>query len=351
MNTKGKLLVDAEDFARHNIKKGESQVWEDGIHLDLKNLKPGEWEWWYSDGHLDNGAFFVASYHLDVDAQGKVRYFLRVNIANETGIILDKEIPIAADTVKLSKDICASYFGSSFIKSLDGLNKYEIFLDPKTIEGNNGLHIIMEKTVPTFKPGTGFWESNGKYFAWLCAVPSATITGTITINGKEEKITGNGYHDHNWGKCPMNEILGDWLWSRGEIDGITAVVSSVRFNEQNGGQETNFVYLAEGENILIDAINEEVTCLEGVKIPHPDTGKKISSDCIYIVKNNEGYNYIRFQGKQIVASFPFGENDAYITYYARFVSETILDLNVQERHIQGQAHSTLEVMDFLGKKK
>lgn len=59
------------------------------------------------------------------------------------------------------------------------------------------------------------------------------MTGTITINGETVEVKGSGYHDHNWGNAPMDHILDNWLWGRAQVDGITVVASSVRFNENS----------------------------------------------------------------------------------------------------------------------
>lgn len=40
-------------------------VWADALRLDPENYQAGEFEWWYTDGHLSNGSSFVASYHID----------------------------------------------------------------------------------------------------------------------------------------------------------------------------------------------------------------------------------------------------------------------------------------------
>lgn len=350
MNKQGELKSKVSDFSKYGLKPGITEVWEDGMRLNENNLKPGEYEWWYSEGHLTNGVFFVASFRIIINEKGETKNFISFNMSNESGIVTEGFIPIDPKETSFKKDICEVKMGNHYIKSLDELNTYEIYIDEDSNNGI-GLNIKMEKEVPTYKPGTGFWEADGKFFAWLCTVPSAKITGTITIKGEVEKVEGNGYHDHNWGNYPMDTILGDWLWSRAEVNGITVVTSSVRFNEISGGKETKFVYLAKGNNIIIDAINDDVVCLEGEKKPHPKTGKKISSDCIYIVKNGNNYDYIRFEGKNCVASFSFGENEEWITWYARYVSETIVDISINGKKVFGKAKSTLEVMDFFGQKK
>lgn len=347
---KGQLKTADIDFKAFGISKAQVDAWEDGQRLDTSNLKVGEWEWWYSDGHLFDGTFYTVTFHSRIMEQGIPSYFMNVNIANQQGSLLNTRIPIPAENVSIQKESCDVRFGNHFIRSLDGLDKYELYLHPDQTTSGFGLHIFMDKTVPSYRPGTGFWENNGKFFAWLCVVPAAKLVGTFTVQGKEKKLQGSGYHDHNWGNCPMSDIFSDWLWSRGEVDGITAVVSSVRFNEDNGGQETKFVYLSQGSTTLVNAINDEIACLEGVKVPHPDTGKKISSDCVYIVKDEEDYDYIRFQGTQIVASFPFDSNSEWQTWYARYIARLILDLKIGDKRITIEGSSTLEIMDFFGAK-
>jgi len=346
------LRIEDKDFKHYGIQNGPAEVWEDGQRLDHNNFKPGEYEWWYADGHLDDGGFFSFTYQVEADKDGNPFAFILINFADKDGVVLSTRVEVDIKDVKIKKDFCDVQFGKHYIKSLDGLNKYEIYLDANEIEGGNGIHIILDKTVPTFRPGTGYWDANGLYFAWLCTVPSATISGEMTLRGKSTAVTGNGYHDHNWGNSPMNTVLEDWYWSRAEVDGICVVTSSVRFKEEHGGLETKFAYLAKDNEVLINAVNDDVVFLEGEKVAHPESGKKISSDCMYIVKNDSGeYNYIRFQGGDIVATFPFGEDDEWETYYARYISETILDLKINGEHFKGEAHSTLESMDFKSRRK
>lgn len=147
--------------------------------------------------------------------------------------------------------------------------------------------------------------------------------------------------------------MSDWLWGRAEIDGITVLASSVRFNESQGEVEDPLLYVVKGDQIYLNAIKDEIACLEGVKIPHPDTNKKISGDCIYIVENEKGRASIRFNGqRQIIASFPFtNSSDDWETWYARFLSDTTLDIDMNGVQLNIHGHSTLENMDFFGRKK
>ena len=346
-NAIGKLHVGEKDFERFGIIKNEPSAWEDGQRSD-QSLPAGTYEWWYFDGHTSNGYFFAATPHLEVDSEGKNNPYLNLNISKHGEKLCDLRVPFKAESFKADKDICNVALGNSYFKSTSGLNNYEIYADPVITDGY-GINIKLEKLVPTYRPGTGYWEADGQFFAWLCAVPSAKLTGTITANGKTVEVEGSGYHDHNWGNIPMDNLLDNWLWGRAEVDGITAVASSVRFNNAKGGEETNLLYLARGNEIIVDATNEEITCLEGVKIVNPDINQKISSDCIYIVENDEQTVYVRFDGqKSIVGSFPLANStDVWDTWYTRFGAVTTVDITKHNgERIRAKANSSLEVMDF-----
>jgi hypothetical protein len=296
--------------------------------------------------------FLVASFHIDVDKDGNNKPFLMLNISKHGEKLCDLLIPFKADDFKADKNVCNVSLGENYFKSILGLDKYEIYINPSTTDGF-GIKIQLEKLVPTYRPGTGFWEVDEQYFAWLCAVPSGKMSGTITIDGETFEVEGSGYHDHNWGNVPMDYLLDNWLWGRAEVDGITVVASSVRFNETKGGEETNLLYLANGNEIIVDALNEQITCLEGVKITNPDIGKKISSDCVYIVEDDDQTVYVHFDGqKSIVASFPFtNSTDIWDTWYTRFGAATTVDISKKNgEKIKAKGNSSLEVMDFFGRK-
>ena len=74
------------------------------------------------------------------------------------------------------------------------LNKYSIALDPDDFDGF-GFNLNLQSLVGPYRPQDGIIQAGDDYFAWLAAVPNGDVDGTITINGKEKKIKGSGYHD------------------------------------------------------------------------------------------------------------------------------------------------------------
>lgn len=321
----------------------DKEAWADAMYLDPNNLSPGEFEWWYVDGHLDNGTVFVASYHLEVLEDGSMNPYLTINITLNDEIISDVKIPVDPSEVSFSTEICDVQLGDSYIKSLDGLDTYEIYISPEQNDGN-GFKLTLNKTVPTFRPGPKITEQPPAYFAWICSVPSGTIEGTFIIDGEETKVTGTGYHDHNWGNVDMSMLVDDWLWSRGDVEGITSVAFSVRWKN---GVEGNAVFIAKGNEVMVAQAGPAVTVLEGAKQANPATGKPTSTDCIYFFDGG----YVRYDGEEVMSRFPYGEDMNHVWWYTRYDAVTTIDMIYNNNIIQQKGHSTFEVMDFNGEVK
>lgn len=58
---------------------------------------------------------------------------------------------------------------------------------------------------------------------WWLAIPRLNVTGTISLNGKEITVSGEGYHDHNWFHTYTPLIQKGWHFGR--IAGDTLCVT------------------------------------------------------------------------------------------------------------------------------
>ena len=348
--TKGNLSSRDEDFKRLKIIKDRPEVWEDGQRLDNKEFKHGQYEWWYFDGHLDDGSMIVPAFIIQIDENNRINPQVTFNYADNQNRI-EKTILFKAGEFESTKDQCDVKISNNYFRG-KGLDEYEIFLDPVHNKGW-GFDLKIKRNVPSFRPGTGYWEASGDYFAWFCAIPSGTIEGTITKAGKIVKVKGNGYHDHNWGNVPMSKILSDWYWGRAEINGLTVVTANVRFKEETGGKETPLVYITKGENVLLNANNEELSFLSGHKVQHPETGKTYNSDAMYIYEKGKEKTIIRLNGGDKIVAYTSveWENPGWETKYLRFAAIANLDLNLNGVRSIAEGLATLEIMDFKGKKK
>lgn len=348
--TKGKLRSEDADFIKYRIKKDKPEEWEDGQRLNEKEYMQGMYEWWYFDAHLDDGSMIVSAFIIQIDEKNQVSPQITFNYADKENRI-EKTIFFKNNDYYSSNENCNVKIGKNYFRG-KVLDEYEMFVDPECNEGW-GFSLKLKREVPSFRPGTGYWDADGEYFAWFNAVPSGNIEGTIIMSGKEVKVKGNGYHDHNWGNVPMSKILSDWYWGRAEINGLTVVSANVRFKDESGGGETPLIYITSGEEVILNAVNEELSFLSGHKVFHPETGKKYNSDAQYIFENGNNKAYIRLNGGDAIVAYTSveWENPGWETKYLRFAAQVTLDLNLNSKRSISKGPATLEIMDFFGRKK
>jgi hypothetical protein len=55
-----RLAATPEDFEHLNLTGASIALWEDGLRTDTK---PGSYEWWYFDSHLDDGSSLVVAFY------------------------------------------------------------------------------------------------------------------------------------------------------------------------------------------------------------------------------------------------------------------------------------------------
>ncbi|EEU35783.1 uncharacterized protein NECHADRAFT_82203 [Fusarium vanettenii 77-13-4] len=306
----GRLLTDDASMSEHGLHRSKFEEWEDALRSP--NTESGEYEWWYADGHLQDGWFLQVAFFYNSEGAGTKAGLIDLNIAKDGEKLCDlhKRFKLSAN-LDVGKDKCHVRFEKSSFRSIDGLRKYHIHVDPDEMEGF-GADVTITATTPSYRPGTGRWDVDGRHFSWFVAVPGGHLTGEIITNGTKTKVEGNAYHDHNWGNVPMENILDNWLWGRADVHGLTVVSAS-------------------GDEVLVNAVDEQLVCLEGVKRPHPVTVKPTSTDCIYIVDSGGGgAAEVRFNGQnKVVATFPYPTTskdwETWYTRYAGLVTVNIVD--------------------------
>lgn len=75
-----------------------------------------------------------------------------------------------------------------------------------------GLDLQLASKGPAFKyAGTGSWPMLGDT-QYEYAFPSMRTTGTLTVDGKTEKMSGTGWLDRQWGDLPSDDPTMRWTW-------------------------------------------------------------------------------------------------------------------------------------------
>ncbi|KAI1021005.1 hypothetical protein LB503_010195 [Fusarium chuoi] len=349
----GRLLTDDQSLQKLGLDRSQPLSWEDGLRSP--GVESGEWEWWYADAHLQDGWFLQVAFFYITEGDGPKTGLIDLNIAKDGKKLCDlhKRIGNLPSEIVVAKDRCDLQYRRNYFRSVNGLSEYHIFVDPDEMEGF-GFDVVIKRTTPSYRPGSGRWDVEGRHFSWFVAVPGGQLNGEVTVNGTKTKVEGNAYHDHNWGNVPMEKILDNWLWGRADVGGLSIVSASVRFRQDCGGREVPLLFVVRGNEILVDVSDDQLACLEGVKIAQPDTGKPTSSDCIYLVKSaGDNLAQVRFDGQQkVIASFPYPTtSQEWETRYTRYAGMVTINITDGDKRVYVSDHGSLEVMDFFGRKK
>jgi len=224
-------------------------VWEDGLRTSGEK---NEFEWWYFDAKLDDGAIIVAYFwkvHFLFD-----QYFIGFNYRDAEGKDFFRMKYFRTKDVSFSKDSCNVKYGKNIFRG--DLNTYKIKIDPDDFDGV-GFEVSLSSNIKPYRPQDGIIKAGDDYFAWLAAVPNGTVNGKLVVGEKTISISGSGYHDHNWGNTPLQYLFDGWVWFRGEIEDKTVVASVLYMADKRGGYDIPILYVADRNEVLVNKFGED----------------------------------------------------------------------------------------------
>lgn len=355
------------DFARVGLKRDSVEMWEDGFRTAAHNDDPNVFEWWYSDFTGDDGTVvsFTLSTRLDdgfvpVPGEAGRKPKSSVIVTDPDGTSHGGAHTFGWDEFASSKDRCDVRLGP-FTFTGD-LKTYHM----KGQLGDVGVDLTLTNLVQPFRPGTGiiYFGDTGKYFGWLCVVPSGTATGTITVNGRKRSFTGHGYHDRNWGNQPFPYGVEHWRWGRGSVDQYAVIGADLHLRKEYDSAVVP-VFLVEdtksGKRVVGAFGTRTVTAEESAPTPYP---KPAYPDDYY---SKVHWSYHNGDDK---AGFTFTDTNQlivsrqYVTkptqaqkaaldklgideiWYTRYATRNDLSLDVGGAHASGTGTGTLEAAQF-----
>ncbi len=222
----------AEDFAA--LKLTDTVL----PHEDGRRIDSGEknYEWWYLDAVAADGTVVVIVFGDNWPVGGQVR---DVTIeVTPPGQPTRKGRFKTSDAGAFLSEHADVRIGKSRFEG--DLETYRIHVDADDLQGL-GADLVLKRRVKSYRPGTGVMGSGEEFFAWVVAVPEGEISGTVSVDGVASEFNGSGYHDHNWGNVAPWDLMRNWWWGRGEVNGKTVVMSEMR--PQKGRGEDNMALL------------------------------------------------------------------------------------------------------------
>jgi hypothetical protein len=216
------------DYERLGLARGDIKAWEDGARTDGR---PGTYEWWYFDAHLDDGAKLVVVF-LDKDLaspQKPLEPTIRLNLDLADGRSFEKLVTFDPNLWSSARDHADVRIGTNRFSG--DLHTYRITAMVEDI----AVDVTLVGEVPSWRPETGymlFGADRALEFAWLPSVPQGKVSATYTIGDERHESTGVGYHDHNWGNVGLMEIVHDWYWARGQAGPYSVIASYITAHEK-----------------------------------------------------------------------------------------------------------------------
>ena len=224
-------------------------VWEDGLRTAGDR---NEFEWWYLDAKLDDGSVLV-TYFWKVHFIGD-QYFIGFNYRDKDGNDFFKLKYFRSKVVSFSSDSCDVVYGNNSFKG--NLQNYTIKIDPDDFDGI-GINLNLKSTLKPYRPQDGIIKAGDDYFAWLSAVPNGVVSGDLIVNGEKTRLSGSGYHDHNWGNTPLQYLFDNWVWFRGEIEDKTIVAAVLYMTDKRGGYDVPILYIADSSKVHVNKFGED----------------------------------------------------------------------------------------------
>ena len=267
-----RLMDTPEDYARLGVQPGEVQVWEDQRSSEPR---PGAWEWWYFDAILDDGTqtviqFFTKSKDTVNDAVDHPTATIKVTLPDGTLYQRADERPLTE--TDWGEGRAAVRIGPHRFEG--DLRTYHIRVDP--IDGVGAdLHVTSQSK--PYRPGTayfGFGERDEDYFTWLCAVPKAEVSGTLTVDGRVVEVHGRGYHDHQWGTTNYLALWNHWLWARQGFEDYSILVFDLVTSQCYGFTQFPICFIQDAEGNLVFENTGELAGCELREIHHDEASGK-----------------------------------------------------------------------------
>ncbi|MDQ5871331.1 MAG: hydroxyneurosporene dehydrogenase [Acidobacteriota bacterium] len=216
------------DYARLGLARKDIKAWEDGARTDDR---PGSYEWWYFDAHLEDGTKLVVVF-MDKDLatpQKPLEPTIRLSLDLADGRSFEKLVTFEPAVWASATDHCDVRIGEN--RFTGDLHTYRITATVDDV----AVDVTLEGEVPPWRPETGqmlFGEDRKREFSWLPSVLRGKVTAKYSIGDERHEATGTGYHDHNWGNVGLMEIVHDWYWGRGQAGPYSVIASYITAHEK-----------------------------------------------------------------------------------------------------------------------
>ena len=207
-------------------------------------------EWWYFDAQFDDGHTFAGTIQPD-----EPQVYMHIN--TPAGDEMDIRVDHPREQYSASPDSCDVSCAASSVRGAPPA--YDVHME--------GDGVVVELHFESLLPG--WLRGNGEIvigsygdpecFGWCVAQPRAKVSGTIAYGGAVHQVSGEGYHDHNWGDFSYPKYLSHWHWGRIHRPDMTLVFADIATTKACGHVHFPIMLVARGERLAFETYEMEWT--------------------------------------------------------------------------------------------
>jgi|GEM_PF-369638 len=296
---------------------------------DALHTKDGTiYEWWYLDAVFDNGYSMSTSWQIVdpslIGGKNQTR-LVQFAIYDPSGKKTSVDANFAEKDCTASKTSCDVTMGTNTLKG--NLVHYDIVFQDKDL----GCKLSFDSLAEGFRnPPDGlsyFTKNPDRWIGWTIAQPRATVTGTLTLNGKEIPVRGTGYHDHNWGNVALSDMYNYWYWGRIFLPDYSFIYSVGEMIDSLGKKPSSVIFAYKGAQ-LVD-VTTDITAEPSDFVLDKFTGAKYPQALVLRVAGKACTGTLTHKLNHIVETqLPPGAKEGQGKAYFRFLSDCDIKLDV-----------------------
>jgi hypothetical protein len=222
------------------------EPWEDGQRV---LTQPGFYERWLFDARLTDGSILLITFYSKplFDRRSAVNPGVSITYIQPGGKKIFEVVPLEPEDFTASKERCYVRAGKSWVRG-DASWNYELDVQTETL----GVHLRLSGRVPAWRTGTGIFapEDQSSFFGWLAAIPSGSVEGVLTHNGKMRPIKGTCYHDHRWGSVELSKVFSQWYLGRAHLRDFTLLFMHMLTSPEYSAETLSAFLLARGSQVI-----------------------------------------------------------------------------------------------------
>jgi hypothetical protein len=223
-------------------------------------------EWWYFDAELSNNytmQFSIHVYNILTMSFISVNY----NVYHDGISLSDHRTIYSFSDFNLSSEEPYIELHNGALRMIGILGPYQ-----DTLYYHISYNIENSSMDLYYRSMTDGWKGTTSAGDWAVMLPKASVSGTLTINETKIRVSGTGYHDHNWNVTISAGLNFGWMWGKTNTESYTITWADILTTWFYGtpiivgNRQYNGFYPISPEHITISVT--KITFKDGFIIPY-----------------------------------------------------------------------------------